>query len=198
MDDQKQIVVAVTGASGALYAKRLVECLVRGGALVHAIFSPYGRRLFADELEIIDPTPEKLVGTDLAEFVEIHPYKDVGDRLASGSFMTHGMIVCPCSSNTLGQIAAGLGDNLITRAAAVHLKEGRRLIVVLREMPISQIEIRNMLRISKAGGTICPAAPGFYMLPKSIDDLTDFVAGKLCDLVGVPHELHTRWDPAGF
>ncbi len=198
MYEQKRIVVAVTGASGAIYAKRLLECLARGGANVHAILSPYGRRLLADELEIIDPTPEKLVGPDLAECIEIHPYKDVGDRLASGSFLTHGMIVCPCSSNTLGQIAAGMGDNLITRAAAVHLKEGRRLIVVPREMPISQIEIRNMLRISRAGGTVCPAAPGFYMLPKSIDDLADFVAGKLCDLLGVPHELNTRWEGADF
>ncbi|MFQ5412490.1 MAG: UbiX family flavin prenyltransferase, partial [Phycisphaerae bacterium] len=113
--------------------------------------------------------------------------------LASGSFLTDGMIICPCSSHTLGEVASGLGGNLITRAAAVHMKEGRRLIVVPREMPLSQIEIGNMMRISRSGGIICPAAPGYYMMPQSIDDLVDFVAGKLCDLVGVRHSLNTRW-----
>src|SRR5262249_34968632 len=113
--------------------------------------------------------------------------------LASGSFLTDGMIICPCSSNTLGDVASGTGANLISRSAAVHLKETRRLIIVPREMPMSQIEIANMLRISQAGGILCPASPGFYMLPKSVDDLVDFVVGKLCDLVGVTHSLHTRW-----
>ncbi len=189
----KRIVVAVTGASGAPYSQRLLECLALGGAEVHLIVSPYGRRLFADEMNIDDPSPERLVGAKLASAVTAHPYRDVGDQLASGSFLTDAMIVCPCSSNTLGEIAAGLGGNLIARAAAVHLKESRRLIVVPREMPVSQIELENMLRISRAGGIICPAAPGFYMLPNRVSDLVDFVVGKLLDLVSVPHELNTRW-----
>lgn len=190
---EKRIVVAITGASGAAYARRLLECLARGGAHVDLIISPYGRRLFLDELNVADATPRNLIGESLAARVEEHPYRDVGDRLASGSYLTHAMIICPCSSNTLGEVASGLGGNLIARAAAVHLKEARRLVVVPREMPVSQIELENMLRISRAGGIICPAAPGFYMLPQKLDDLVDFVAGKLCDLVGVPHGLNTRW-----
>ena len=136
---------------------------------------------------------EALVGEQAAASLTIHSHQDVGALPASGSFLTDGMIICPCSSNTLGQIAAGTGSNLITRAAAVHLKEGRRLVLVTREMPISQIEIHNMLRVSQAGATICPASPGFYMRPRTIDDLTDFVAGKLCDLLRVEHTLKTRW-----
>jgi 4-hydroxy-3-polyprenylbenzoate decarboxylase len=163
---------------------------------VHLVISPYGRRLFLDEMDIAEPTPETLVGTELAANVTLHPYRDVGDVLASGSFLTDAMIICPCSGNTLGEVAAGLGDNLIARAAAVHLKEARRLILVPREMPISPIELENMMRVSRAGGIICPASPGFYLRPSSIDALVDFVVGKLCDLVGVRHALDTRWDPA--
>lgn len=191
----KRVVVAVTGASGAAYARRLLECLAGSGAETHLVISPYGRRLFADELAIPKPTPTALVGPRLAPFITAHRYRDVGDTLASGSFLTDAMIVCPCSSNTLGEIAAGTGANLISRAAAVHLKESRRLILVPREMPLSQIEMENMLRISRAGGIICPASPGFYMLPRSVEDLVDFVVGKLLDLVGIEHTLRTRWQP---
>lgn len=192
---EKRIIVAVTGASGAVYSRRLLEVLAAAGADIHLVISPYGRRLLADELGIKEPTPESLVGSTLASAITMHSYSDVGDSLASGSFLTRGMIICPCTSNTLGEVASGLGSNLIARAAAVHLKEARKLILVPREMPISQIDIQNMLRISQAGGVICPAAPGFYMLPKSIGDLVDFVAGKLCDLLDIPHNLPTRWNP---
>lgn len=188
--------VAVTGASGAPYARRLLECLARACVEVHLVISPYGRRLFLDEMDIADPGAAALVGDALASRIAVHPYRDVGDRLASGSFLTDGMIICPCSSNTLGEVASGLGGNLISRAAAVHLKERRRLILVPREMPVSHIELESMLRISAAGGIICPAAPGFYMRPEAIDDLVDFVVGKLMDLVGVPHQLNTRWSPS--
>ncbi len=192
MSDRKQIVVGVTGASGAPYAKRLIEQLAANGADVHMVVSPHGRQLFADELGITNPTPETLAGEHAAR-VKQYGYNDVGSRLASGSFFTDAMIVCPCSSNTLADLAAGTGSNLITRAAHVHLKEVRRLIVVPREAPLSRIEIENMLRISQAGGIICPAAPGFYMMPKTVGDLVDFVVGKLMDLVGVGHSLNTRW-----
>jgi len=191
----KRIVVAVTGASGAAYAQRLLECLATADVEVHLVLSPYGRRLMTDELKIAEPTPEGLVGPALAKAITTHNYRDVGNRLASGSFITDGMVICPCSSNTLGEVAAGLGSNLISRAAAVHLKEARKLILVPRETPISQIEIRNMLRISKAGGVICPASPGFYMLPDRVEDLIDFVVGKLCDLLDAPHTLNVRWNP---
>ncbi len=191
----KRIVVAVTGASGAPYARRLLEVLAQQRCDVHLVISPYGRRLFLDEMDIADPTPQALVGNALADRITAHSYRDVGDVLASGSFLTDAMIICPCSSNTLGEVAAGLGGNLISRAAAVHLKEARRLVIVPREMPLSPIELESMGRISRAGGIICPAAPGFYLKPTSINELVDFVVGKLCDLVGVAHDLKTRWEP---
>ena len=192
MAERKQIVVGVTGASGAPYAKRLIEQLAANGADVHLVVSPHGRQLFGDEMGIANPTAETLAGEHAAR-VKLYGYNDVGSKLASGSFFTDGMIVCPCSSNTLADLAMGTGSNLITRAAHVHLKEVRRLVVVPREAPLSRIEIENMLRISQAGGIVCPAAPGFYMMPKTVGDLVDFVVGKLMDLVDVPHQLNTRW-----
>jgi len=191
--NRKNIVVAITGASGAAYAKRLLECLAAAQAEIHLVVSPNGQRLLADELGITRADAEVLVGTEHAAFVTVHAYRDVGAAIASGSFLTDGMVICPCSSKTLGEVASGTGSNLITRAAAVHLKEARRLVLVHREMPVSQIDLENMLRVSRAGGMICPASPGFYMLPQTVADLVDFVAGKVCDLLGVPHSLHTRW-----
>ncbi|MHC4066510.1 MAG: UbiX family flavin prenyltransferase [Planctomycetota bacterium] len=188
----KRLVVAITGASGAAYARRLLQCLVAADVEVHLICSPLGRRLLSDELGIGEPTDAALLGHE-CDLLTTHPYRDLGSRLASGSFRTEGMIVCPSSSNTMAAIASGLADNLISRAAGVTLKEARRLIVVPREMPWSQVDIANALRISQAGGIVCPASPGFYMLPQRIDDLVDFVVGKLLDLMGVEHQLNTRW-----
>lgn len=189
----RQIVVGVTGASGAGYAKRLVQCLCEAGVDVHLILSPNGRRLFFDELSIQTISATTILGRD-GDRLTIYPYRDVGAQLGSGSFRTDGMIVCPCSSNTLASVAAGLADNLLNRAAAVTLKERRRLILVPREMPMSRIDLLNALRASEGGAIICPASPGFYMLPKSVDDLVDFVVGKLLDLIDVPHTLNTRWN----
>ncbi|MFH1417745.1 MAG: UbiX family flavin prenyltransferase [Planctomycetota bacterium] len=195
MAKDNRIVVAVTGASGAAYARRLLQCLSRADVHTDLIISRHGRELLAEELGITNPTPGALVGSEAAASVTLHAHADVGAPPASGSFRTNGMVICPCSSNTLAEIAAGMGTNLIARAAAVHLKEARRLILLTRETPCSQIDLRNMLRISKAGGIICPASPGFYMRPKTIDDLVDFVVGRLCDLLGVEHTFDTRWDP---
>jgi len=105
------------------------------------------------------------------------------------------MVICPCSGNTLAGVAGGLGNNLVTRAALVTLKEARRLVLVPREMPLSQIDLANMLRAAQAGAVVCPASPGFYLRPQTIDDLVDFVVGRVLDLLGVRHELNTRWDP---
>jgi 4-hydroxy-3-polyprenylbenzoate decarboxylase len=192
MDVPKRIVVGITGASGAAYAQRLVQCLVAGDAEVHLVCSPLGRRLLNDELGIKEVSAATLLG-QANDRLHTYSHNDVGCLLASGSFITDAMIVCPASTNTLAAIAAGLGDNLITRAAAVTLKEGRRLIVVPREMPWTSIDLSNALRISEAGGIICPASPGFYMMPQRVDDLVNFVVGKLLDLVGVEHQLNTRW-----
>jgi 4-hydroxy-3-polyprenylbenzoate decarboxylase len=190
----KQIVMAITGASGAVYARQLARHIVESGAGLHLIASPYGRRLLADELGLREFTAAALLGT-AAPGVTLYVYRDLGARIASGSFPTDGMVICPCSSNTLAGVAAGLADNLITRAALVTLKEARRLVLVTREMPLSQIEIANMLRVSQAGAVVCPASPGFYLLPKTIDDLVDFVVGRVLDLLGLAHTLSIRWDP---
>jgi 4-hydroxy-3-polyprenylbenzoate decarboxylase len=190
--DAKQIIVGVTGASGAIYARRLIECLCDAGATVHLVVTPNGKRLLSDELGLAEVSVRTLLGRDCDRII-IHPYRDVGSVIGSGSFRTNGMIVCPCSGNTLAAIAAGLAGNLLDRAAAVTLKEGRRLILVPREMPMNRIELQNALRLSEAGAIICPASPGFYMLPTTIEDLVDFVVGKLLDLVDVAHQLNTRW-----
>lgn len=188
----KRIVVGVTGASGAAYARRLIECLCEADVDTHLIVSPYGRRLLRDELGVPHISAPSLLGRE-TERLTVHPHGDVGSKLASGSYRTDGMIICPCSGNTLGSIAAGLADNLLDRAAAVTLKEARRLVIVPREMPMSRIDLLNALRLAEAGAIICPASPGFYMKPETVSDLVDFVVGKLLDLIGVPHQLDTRW-----
>lgn len=186
--------LAITGASGALYARRLAQCILKADAHLHLVASPHGLRVLADELDLRKLTIAGLVGEPDPQ-ATLYPYRDIGARIASGSFQTDGMVICPCSSNTLAAVAAGTADNLITRAALVTLKEARRLILVPRETPLSQIEIANMLRLSQAGAILCPACPGFYMRPETIDDLVDFVVGRVLDLLGLPHELHTRWNP---
>ena len=190
---RKRIVVGITGASGAAYARRLIECLCDAETDVHLIVTPHGKRLLHDELGIATVSALSLLGRDCDRLI-IHPHRDIGSSVASGSFHTDGMIICPCSSNRLASIAAGLADNLLDRAAAVTLKETRRLVLVLREMPMGRIDLNNALRLNEAGAVICPAAPGFYMQPKTIADLVDFVVGKVLDLVRVPHTLNTRWE----
>lgn len=130
---------------------------------------------------------------DIERRLFIHPHKDVGAVIASGSFLHDGMVVIPCSSTTLGAIASGSGSNLLCRAAMVTLKERRRLVLVHRESPLSLIDIRNMEQVTLGGGIIAPANPGFYLLPKSLDDIVDFVVGKCLDLFNIEHELNVRW-----
>jgi polyprenyl P-hydroxybenzoate/phenylacrylic acid decarboxylase-like protein len=153
-----------------------------------------GRRLLHDELgmEVVDV--DALAGS-ANHNVTLYNYNDVGAKLASGSFLHDGMVIVPCSSNTLAEVAHGLGDNLISRAAAVTLKERRKLVIAHREMPLSPIDINNYKTLSDAGVILCPANPGFYMNPSTVGEIVDFVAGKLLDLVGVRHSFDTRWDP---
>ncbi|MEW6251669.1 MAG: flavin prenyltransferase UbiX [Planctomycetota bacterium] len=202
----KRIVLAITGASGAVYARRLGQEIVQAGVELHLVVSPHGLRVLADELGVRRLNVAAILGgaaeRALREHGEsvpegaatLHSYRDIGDVLASGSFRTDGMVICPCSSNTLAAVAAGLADTLVTRAALVTLKEGRRLIVVPREMPLSQIEIANMLRLSQAGALVCPACPGFYLRPQSVGELVDFVVGRVLDLLGLEHDLRVRWE----
>lgn len=188
-----RIIIGITGASGAAYALRIMQLLAEADVQIHLTVSRYGRRLLFDELGLKNLDPDALTG-GRGELVTVYNDNDVGAAIASGSFLHDGMIVVPCSSNTLGAIAAGLGDNLLKRAAAVTLKERRRLVLAVRESPASHIDICNMKRLSEAGAIIAPLSPGFYLLPKSVDDLVDFMAGKLLDLVNVPHDLDTRWE----
>jgi polyprenyl P-hydroxybenzoate/phenylacrylic acid decarboxylase-like protein len=188
------IVIAITGASGALYAQRVIQGLAAAGVNVHLIVSPLGRRLLHDELGMEGVDLAALAGTS-AHGITVHHYNNVGSQIASGSFLHQGMAIVPCSSNTLAEVAHGLGDNLISRAAAVTLKERRRLVVVHREMPLSPIDVNNYKILTDAGVIVAPANPGFYLNPTCVGDIVDFVAGKVLDLLGVGHALDTRWDP---
>lgn len=194
----KRLVIGITGASGAPYAIRVLRLLVQAGVQVHLAVSPLGRRLLADELGIRRLERESLLGDRPVDpdLLVIHNDNDVGAAIASGSFLHDGMIIVPCSSNTMGAIAAGVTQSLVQRAAMVCLKERRTLIIAHRESPLSSIDLANMQRLDAAGAIIAPLSPGYYMLPTRIDDLVDFMAGKLLDLAGVPHDLQIRWKSA--
>src|SRR3954471_9219880 len=171
------IVTAITGASGAMYAQRFIQGLVAAGVNVHLVVSPLGRRLLHDELGMEGVDVNALAGAQ-THTVTLHNYNDVGSKLASGSVLHDGMVIVPCSSNTLAEVAHGIGDNLISRAAAVTMKERRKLILVHREMPLSPIDVNNYKVLSDAGVILCPANPGFYLNPTTVGEVVDFVAGK--------------------
>jgi len=197
----QRIVIGITGASGARYARRAVQLLLGAGIEVHAVISPLGQRLLHDELGLGTPAPAELADLpedhpDLAR-LHLHPHRDVGAPIASGSFRHDGMLIIPCSSNTLGCIASGHADNLLHRAAHVTLKERRRLVLVHRESPLSLVDARNILAVSESGAIVAPANPGFYLDPQRVDDLVDFVVGRSLDLLGVRHTLAIRWGSRG-
>lgn len=200
MTNPQRIVVGISGASGAVYAQRTIELLVQLGIETHVVITPLGQRLLHDELGMEALTDDKLAALAKAEskpeHLILHNYRDVGASIASGSFQHNGMIVIPCSSNSLGAMASGMANNLLHRAAYVTLKERRKLVLVHREMPITSIDIENMKRLSDAGAILAPANPGFYLLPKSIDELVDYVVARCLDLVGVEHQLNVRWTEA--
>ncbi len=194
----KKIIVGITGASGAIFARRTISLLHELGHELHIIVTTYGKRLLHDELGIEGINISTLAGipqdaNPLEHNIHVHPAKDVGASPASGSFRHDGMIVIPCSANTLGAVANGIGSNLLTRAAAVSLKERLPLILCHREAPLSLIDIENMKRATLAGAIINPINPGYYLMPKSIDDLVDFVVGRTLDLINIKHNLNIRW-----
>lgn len=189
----KRIVVGVTGASGAPYTVRVIQLLVEAEVEVHLVVSAMGRRLLFEESNISKLCPEQFGVSDNEHLLIIHDNKNFGSSIASGSFLHDGMIIVPCTSNTLGAISGGLTNTLVHRAAAVTLKEKRKLIVAHRETPISVIDVENIATVSRAGAIVAPLSPGFYMEPKTLEDLVDFMAGKLVDLVGVHHDLAVRW-----
>jgi 4-hydroxy-3-polyprenylbenzoate decarboxylase len=190
------LVVAMTGASGAPYAVRLLQLLARMGHAVHFSLTPSAAQVLREEmglevdLDAFDPT--SLVGHGLGLLV-YHHYQDFSAGIASGSFLTGGMVVIPCSMSTLGAIAGGLTTNLITRAADVHLKERRKLILVPRETPLNLIHLENMVRVTRAGAVVLPAMPGWYHRPRRVEDLIDFVVARIGDQLGIPNTLAPRW-----
>jgi len=188
----RRIVVGISGASGAIYAQGVIRSLVAAGVEVHLVVSTYGRRLLRDELGMEQVNLEALAGRGDHGII-LYNNSDVGATIASGSFRHDGMIIVPASSNALASVANGLGDNLLYRAAAVTLKERRRLIICHRETPLTHIDIENMHRLSLAGAIIAPANPGWYLLPQSTQDLADFVVARLLDLLGVEHAVGRRW-----
>src|SRR6266566_27757 len=177
------IVTAITGASGAMYAQRFLQGLVAAGVETHLVVSPLGRRLLHDELGI-DSIDLEFLAAASDHHITLYNYNDVGAKIASGSFLHDGMVIVPCSSNTLAEVAHGLGDNLISRAAAVTLKERRKLILAHREMPLSPIDINNYKILSDAGVILAPCNPGLYLNPTTVGEVVDFVAGKLLGLMG--------------
>ncbi len=191
------VVVGITGASGAAYAKRLLEVLLKAKTRVHLTISQAGAQVLLTELglrcDLQKFDPRALGLPPDAEHLIYHHHSDYTAAIASGSFLTSGMVICPCSMGTLAGVANGLSTNLIQRAADVHLKERRKLVVVPRETPLGSIQLENMKRLADAGAIVLPAMPGFYHLPKSIDDLIDFVVSRICDQLGINANLVGRW-----
>jgi len=182
----ERLVVGVTGASGAVYAKRLLEVLNEKNIETHIIVSKTAEKIINHELEMSRVEFEKLGRYSYRE-------DEVDAPLSSGSFKTDGMIIIPCSLKTLAGIACGYTDNLILRAADVTLKEKRTLILVPRETPLNAIHLHNMLKLARIGVIILPAMPAFYHKPKKIEELVDFIVGKILDLLGIEHQLFKRW-----
>jgi 4-hydroxy-3-polyprenylbenzoate decarboxylase len=197
----KRFILGISGASGAVYATRLIDQLLTKGHELHLVVSDYGKRLLADEMDITRINLETLAphlhadphADTYAKRLILHPHKDVGASIASGSFLHDGMAVLPCSSTSLGALATGSGSNLLARAAAVTLKERRPLIVCHRESPLNLIDIENMRTLTLAGATVAPCNPGLYLRPQSIDDIVDFTVGKVLDLLHIEHDMKTRW-----
>ena len=188
------IILAITGASGAPYAVRLLEVLARGRVPVWLIVSSHGRRLLAHECGI--ESLEALEGAAGGpwETVTVFTDDDRGALPASGSRRTAGMVICPCSMGTAAAVAHGTSRSLVERAADVTLKEGRKLIVVPRETPLSLIHLRNLTLLAEAGVTVLPAAPGFYHGPEAVSDLVDFIVQRVVDQLGLDIELAPRWE----
>ncbi len=196
------LVLAITGASGAPYGVRLLETMIRAGRTVHLVlssaatqvlFHETGRRLDLDHFRLEDLLGAQSAAEAAPGQVVFHDPRNFAAGIASGSFRTAGMAVCPCSMGTVAAIAHGLSQNLIHRAADVHLKERRKLVLVPRETPLSAIHLRNLATVAEAGAVVLPAMPAFYNKPQTLDDVVNFIVGRVCDQLGVEHALLRRW-----
>ncbi|MCC5796365.1 MAG: UbiX family flavin prenyltransferase [Methylophaga sp.] len=200
MTDNKQIALAITGASGAPYAQRLLEILLKQGLQVHLMISAAGRLVLADELDWKLPARAADIKNQLIEQfscqeeqLQVYGEQQWSSPLASGSHLIPTMIVCPCTMGTLSAIAVGGSDNLINRAADVMIKENRKLIMVPREAPFSVIHLENMLKLARLGVCILPPNPGFYFKPQQLSEIIDFVVARILDQAGIEHDLSRRW-----
>jgi 4-hydroxy-3-polyprenylbenzoate decarboxylase/2,5-furandicarboxylate decarboxylase 2 len=184
----KRLVVAITGASGAVYGVRMLQALAAlDGWQTHLVCSPSGLLTAHHELGLQRPQLEAMADV-------VHNVRDIGATIASGSFRCDGMVVAPCSMRTLAAIATGLADNLVTRAADVMLKERRRLVLLARETPFHLVHLRNMTTVTEMGAIVLPPVPAFYTHPRSVDDIVDHTVGRVLDLFDVPHDgLVDRW-----
>ncbi len=197
------LVVAFTGASGSPYGVRLIEVLLRAGRRVHLTISPAAVEVLEAEAgRTVKLAPNEfdataLLGTHATQLdlsrLYYHHFRNFQAGIASGSFLTGGMVICPCSLGTLAAIAHGISENLVHRAADVHLKERRKLILVPRETPLGLIALRNMVAVTEAGAVVLPAMPAFYTRPQNLGDMVDFVVARICDQLGVEHGLSRRW-----
>jgi 4-hydroxy-3-polyprenylbenzoate decarboxylase len=181
----RRLIVALTGASGTIFGVRLLQMLRGTGIETHLVMSRWAARTLVHETPY---TPEQV--QKLADVV--HPLTDQAAPISSGSFITMGMVVAPCSARTLAAIAHGVGDNLIHRAADVVLKERRKLVLAVRESPLSEIHLENMLKLSRMGVVIAPPLPAFYARPQSIDDMVDYSVSRILDQLGIHLDVH-RW-----
>ncbi|HET9291367.1 MAG TPA: UbiX family flavin prenyltransferase [Actinomycetes bacterium] len=182
----ERLVIAMTGATGVIYGVRLLETLRDTSVETHLVMSEWARRTIIAET---DHNPDAV--RDLAD--QVHDEGDLSAPLASGSFLTDGMVVAPCSMKSLAAIATGVSESLVHRAADVTLKEGRRLLLLVRETPLSVIHLENMLRVAQAGALVMPPLPAFYARPRSLDEMVDHTVGRVLDHVGVEHDLVRRW-----
>ena len=186
-DPQRRLVIAITGATGAVYGVRLLQQLAAIGEVeTHLVISDAANLTLHQEVGMQRRDVEALANV-------VHKNRDVGAAIASGSFQSDGMIVAPCSMKTLAAVALGLSDNLIARAADVVLKERRRLVLMVRETPFNLAHLRNMTAVTEMGGIIFPPLPSFYQRPQSIEEMVDFTVARVLDLFGVEHALAPRW-----
>jgi 4-hydroxy-3-polyprenylbenzoate decarboxylase len=187
MSDPRRIIVGMTGATGTIIAVRVLQLLQDFDVETHLVMSKWAVRTLLHETSYRPQDVERLA-------THVYSIGDQGAAISSGSFLTDGMIIAPCSMRTLGAIAHGFGDNLIHRAADVVLKERRKLVLAVRESPLSDIHLENMLKLSRMGVVICPPMPAFYTRPKSVDEIVDWAATRLLDQIGIHSELAHRWD----
>jgi len=182
-----KLIVGISGASGVIYGVRFLEALHRKNIETHLLLTPIAEKVLKQETNF---KKQKLI--ELATYH--YKINDLAAPISSGSFLTQGMVIIPCSMKTLAGISYGYSDNLLLRAADVNLKEKRTLIIVPRETPLRKVHLENMLRLANEGATILPAMPGFYYNPKTLDDVIDHIVGKVLDILRIEHNLYQRWN----